>query len=159
MARYQAIIGRSEEIDIVDTALQIPAKIDTGARRSAIHAQNIELVTENGKKVLTFSILGHPCSVISRELKTEDFSKVIVRSSNGVEEERYLIRLKIKIGPKIFKAGFTLADRSKNLFPILVGLEALDGRFLVDPSRASISEEQLIKEYGPRKAKALKDVE
>src|SRR3989337_1551760 len=98
MARYQMIIGRSEEVDFVDTALNIPAKIDTGAFRSSIHAKNIKVVEKDGTKTLQFTILGHPCSAIPRELETTEFEKVNVRSSNGVEEERFAVRLKIKLG-------------------------------------------------------------
>jgi len=44
MAKYVTIIGRAEEIDIVGTALGIPAKVDTGAYRSSIHASDIKIV-------------------------------------------------------------------------------------------------------------------
>lgn len=159
MPRYQMIIGRSEEVDIVDTALSIPAKIDTGAFRSSIHAKNIKVVEKDGLNVLTFKILGHPCAAISRDLEATEFEIVNIRSSNGAEESRYAVKLKIKLGSKIYKTSFSLADRSNNLFPILIGREALKNRFMIDVSRSSVNYESMLKDFGVKRPRDEEDLE
>lgn len=148
MARHQIIIGRAELVDIVGVALGVPAKIDTGAYRSTIHATNIKEHLSNGNKQLTFIILGHPCSPVTRKLQTDRFQKINVTSSSGETSERYEVTLKVKIGPKIFSASFSLYDRSATVFPVLIGREALKRRFMVDPDKSSINRSKLVKDFG-----------
>ncbi len=148
MAKYQVIIGRGEEIDIVGVALRVPAKIDTGAFRSSIHATDVKVVTIDGKQQLSFKVLGHTCSPVPRPITTDKFEIISVRSSNGVQTDRFAVQLKVKIGPKIFLTSFSLFDRSANAFPILVGREALTGRFLVDTSRATVTKLKLSRQFG-----------
>src|ERR1700694_2783431 len=138
MSQHQIIIGHSEKVDFVGVALQVPAKIDTGAFRSAVHAQAIKEKTINGEKVLQFSLLGHPCSPVARPQQTTRFSKLQVKSSNGTSELRYEVTLKIKIASKIFNTSFTLTDRSNNVFPVLIGRKALKKRFQVDVSKGAV---------------------
>lgn len=148
MPRYQIIIGRAEQIDFVGTALSVPSKIDSGAYRSSVHAVNIKEVTKDGEKVLKFSLLGHPCAPVPRPLETTRFTKLEVKSSNGKTETRYEVTLKIKIGSKIFNTSFTLADRSNNVYPVLIGRKALKNRFMVDVSRSSVHRMELKKNFG-----------
>ncbi len=136
---HPVIIGRAELIDIVGIALELPAKIDTGAFRSSIHAQNIKLVKTEGKEWLRCNLLGHPCSPVMRPLKTDEFRSLVIKNSMGDVETRYEVKLKIKIGPKIFSTSFTLSDRANNIYPILIGRHALKKRFLVDVSQTSIN--------------------
>jgi hypothetical protein len=73
---------------------------------------------------------------------------VTVANSFGHEEDRYEVQLKVKLGPKIFKAKFTLADRSKKIYPILLGRTMLNRRFLVDTNESAVDRVQLKREYG-----------
>ena len=52
MTNFPAIIGRSEQLELVDQAIRVPAKIDTGAYRSAIHFVSAEEIEQNGARVL-----------------------------------------------------------------------------------------------------------
>ncbi len=144
---HKLIIGRSERLTFVDLHVHgVPAKVDTGAYRSAVHASNI--IEKDG--VVSFTLFGgHPvCGQMAQNLSTADFSKVVVANSFGHREERYDVQLRVKLGPKIFKAKFTLADRSKKIYPILIGRTMLNRRFLVDTNESAIDRVQLKKEYG-----------
>ena len=143
MSNYPVVVGRFEYIDIVDILGAIPSKVDTGAKRSSIHATHIRVVEKNKKSVLKFILLGHPAYDKSYELTTDSFTMIKVKSSNGHISNRYKVNLKIKIGYKIFNASFTLADRSGNVFPVLVGREALRRRFIVDPDRTGVKRSEI----------------
>lgn len=143
MSKYQTIIGRFEYLDVVDALHAIPAKIDTGAHRSSIHAKQIKEYTKDGKHMLKFTLLGHPAHTESYVITTSDFSQMVVKSSNGHEAMRYEVKLQIRLGYKNFSASFTLADRSQNVFPVLIGREALRKRFIVDPDRAGVTRSEL----------------
>lgn len=144
---HKIVIGRSGLVSFVEFSTSaVPAKVDTGAYRSAVHATNIK--EEGG--VLTFELLGnHPvCEALSFKVRTEDYSRVWVANSFGHREERYEVRLKVKIGPKVFPARFTLANRSKKVYPILIGRKILNGRFLVDTSQSTLNRVELKQKYG-----------
>ncbi|MBQ6147445.1 ATP-dependent zinc protease [Candidatus Saccharibacteria bacterium] len=133
------IIGSTELVS-VENFLNIPAKIDTGADSSAIWASNIN-VSEDG--VLSFSLFGKDSKFYTGEkLERKNFRVLIVRSSNGDEEIRYRTELSVKLGGRKIKAMFTLADRSKNYFPILIGRRTLKNKFLVDVSKRVVEKEQ-----------------
>lgn len=144
---HKVIIGRSELLTFVGSdAVNVPAKADTGAYRSAVHAENI--VEQDG--ILSFDLLGgHPvCGAMVHRIAAEEYTKVWIANSFGHREERYEVKLKVKLGPKIFHARFTLADRSKKIYPILLGRKLLNHRFLVDSSETSLDRVSLKRQYG-----------
>lgn len=145
---HKVIIGRSEVLTFVGSgAINVPAKTDTGAYRSAVHASNIAV---DGNDILSFDLLGgHPvCDAMAHRVVAEEYKKVWVANSFGEREERFEVKLKVKLGPKIFHARFTLADRSKKIYPILLGRKLLNHRFLVDSAETSLDRVTLKRQYG-----------
>jgi len=141
------VIGRSAEIKFVDFSdVLVPAKIDTGAYHSAIHATNI-YVDEN--QVLHFRILGnHPvCQEAAFDASTSDYSTVSIANSFGDRETRYEVNLHVKIGEQDFITSFTLADRSRKIYPILLGRIALKKRFLVDIDQSGVDRVELKEKF------------
>lgn len=146
---HKVIVGRAELLHFQDYQIaDVPAKVDTGAYRSAIHAGDITLI-DNGSR-LQFEILkGHPvCGALSQVITADKFKKVTIANSFGHEEERYEVWLRVKLGPRVFPASFTLADRSKKIYPILLGRKLLNGRFVVDTNETSVNRIELKKQYG-----------
>jgi hypothetical protein len=127
--------------------LGVPAKIDTGAYHSAVHATHIKLSTDG--KTLSFTLLGgHPvCDAFTADIKTKTFSKTRVTNSFGGEEMRYEVKLRVKLGPKVVTSPFTLTDRSKKVYPILIGRKMLNGRYVVDTAHSSVNRAELKKKY------------
>jgi len=146
---HKVIIGRAEELSLVDYGIsKVPAKTDTGAYRSAIHASNIKL--DPATNELSFDLLGgHPMfGSVATKMTTNDYRIVEITSSFGHEEKRYEVKLKVKLGPKVFLASFSLADRSKKIYPILLGRKMLNGRFLIDTHETSVDRIDLKQKYG-----------
>jgi glutathione synthase/RimK-type ligase-like ATP-grasp enzyme len=126
-------IGTIELVSLPNDLIQdVPAKIDTGADSSAIWASNIKI--RNGK--LSFNFFG-PGSAYYRQdpVVTSAFKTATVKNSFGHGESRYKIRLKVKVGDYTLTRWFSLADRSRNTYPILLGKNFLHGRFVVDVSQ------------------------
>ena len=117
------IIGANAFVEI-EGIKEIPAKIDTGADSSSVHAKNIS-VSKDG--VLSFELFG-------QKFERTEFKATAVRSSNGDEEIRYRVPLSLKIGDKKIRAFFTLTNREKNNFPVLIGRKTIKNRFIVDVS-------------------------
>jgi glutathione synthase/RimK-type ligase-like ATP-grasp enzyme len=130
------IIGTTEYIylpDVSDDA--IPTKVDTGADSSAIWASSIK--EEDG--VLHY-VLFAPQSAFytGKVIQTKVYSLVMVKNSFGEKEYRYRVTLSVKVANKRYKTSFTLADRSRNRFPVLLGKKFLKDRFLVDVARHNL---------------------
>jgi len=146
---HKVVIGRAEMLTFIEPSIEhVPAKTDTGAYRSAVHADKIK-ISQDGK-TLSFRLLGgHPYyGNAAMEITTDAFEKVTVENSFGQSQDRYEVRMRVKLGPKVFSARFTLADRSKKTYPILLGRKLLNGRFLVDTAETSIDRAELKRLYG-----------
>ena len=118
--------------------LGIPAlkcKVDTGARSSALHAFSVEEFYKDEKLWVRFGI--HPRQrdeehVIWCEAPVSDVRKVT--DSGGHTTERYFITTEIVMGEQCFPISMSLTNRDTMLFRMLLGREAMKGRFLVNPS-------------------------
>ena len=112
----------------------IKAKIDTGARTSALHAFHAKPFVKDGQQRIRFGVHPvqrhrHPDILCEAPLIGER----IVISSNGQHELRFVITTKLRIGAYSWTIEMTLADRDQMGFRMLLGRQALAGRFLVDP--------------------------
>lgn len=148
-----AIVGWRELVGLPDlVSARIPAKIDTGARTSSLHATEIERFDRDGQRWVRFLIdLGEGRSEpVICEVPRAD--RRIITSSNGDGHERFIIKTALTLGSHTFRAEFSLADRSDMKFPILIGRTALRRRFLVEPSRSYLQsplhERKLLKSRG-----------
>jgi len=129
------IIGKAEEISLPELQAEtVCARVDTGAKTSAIWVSKVKETSE-GLEV-TFFGPGSPFYT-GKSVLFGTYSETVVASSNGAMERRYKVRLLIEISGRRIRAGFTLADRSAQVYPILVGRNVLRGKFLVDVSLGS----------------------
>ncbi len=129
------IIGSTEYVSVAGID-HIPAKIDTGADSSSIWASDIDMSKDG---VLSFVLFSQKSPLYTGErLCTSDYVVKIIRSSHGDEQIRYRVKLPLTLGNKTFTTTFTLANRSRNNFGVLIGRRTLDGNFLVDVSKSSI---------------------
>ena len=123
------VVGRNAYVSIGGVE-KVPAKIDTGADSSSIWASDIE-VLEDG--TLKFKLFAEECPYYTGEtIESKDYKAAAVRSSNGEEQIRYRVKMPIKINGRTVISSLTLADRSRNHFPILIGRRTLTGKFAVD---------------------------
>jgi hypothetical protein len=123
-------IGRAEEIDFPELSLDnIPARIDTGARTSSVWASNV--IERKGK--LEFTLFDKGSAFFNgKRLKTGSYKSRVISSSMGEVQERYVVRLLVNLRGRKIRASFTLADRSTQVYPVLVGRNILRGKFVVD---------------------------
>lgn len=132
------VIGPSAIITIDDIE-GVPAKIDTGAGASAVWASDIAIDKDG---VLYFCLFGKSSPFYTGKVyKRTDYKVIAVRSAMGQEEIRYRVHFSVKIAGRKIKVLFSLADRSRNSFPILIGKRTLSGKFLVDVSLPDIEYE------------------
>ena len=115
----------------------IKAKLDTGARSSAIHAFDVTEIERDGRAWVRFSI--HPWQrsleeSVAVELPVHDRRRV--RSSTGHVEERYVVLMDLTLLDRTVNAEVTLTSRDQMGFRMLIGREALRQGYLIDSRRS-----------------------
>lgn len=122
------------ELNIYD----LKAKIDTGARTSALHAYNIEHYTSRtGLHKVKFQV--HPKQRNDRKIvtcKAVVVDKRTVKSSMGQRQKRVTISTILKISDEQWPIEITLTNRDNMGFRFLLGRTAIKGRFLVEPGKS-----------------------
>lgn len=127
------VLGKAEYVTFSEIGIHdVPARIDTGAKTSAIWATDIKEESDGALSFLFFD----PTSPHHRPERhvVRDWDKIVVQSTIGAAEERYRIQLLIELSGRRIRASFTLANRSKQVYPVLVGRNILSGKFIVDVS-------------------------
>lgn len=115
----------------------IKAKIDTGARTSALHAFELEPFQRDGRQWVRFSI--HPKQRNPRLIRTCEapvIDRRRVTDSGGHRQMRYVIESDITLGDETWAIELTLTSRDNMRFRLLLGRAALAGRFVIDPTLA-----------------------
>ncbi|MGF1512484.1 MAG: ATP-dependent zinc protease [Elainellaceae cyanobacterium] len=131
-------VGWRERVSLPSLGIvTIKAKVDTGAKTSALYAFDIEPFQKDDEDWVSFKV--HPYQgdrdrTISAEAPLME--NRAIRSSNGQVEQRPVIRTVVALGDQTWEIDVTLTHRSAMAFRLLLGREALQGRFLVDSGRS-----------------------
>lgn len=116
---------------------RIKAKIDTGARTSALHAFIVTPFIRDETPWVRFAIhpqQGSTDNVVECEAPVKE--QRVVRDSGGHEELRYVIDTLIRIGDDVIRAEVTLTDRDSMTFRVLLGRTALGANYVIYPDRS-----------------------
>jgi ribosomal protein S6--L-glutamate ligase len=136
--RAPFILGRREWVALPELGLHaIKAKIDTGARTSALHAQIIEPFGAAGAQRVRFVV--HPVPERPR-IEVECTARLLdrrdVTSSSGETESRFIIETLIRVGGRSWPIEIGLTNREGRQHRMLLGRRAIQTGMLVDPARS-----------------------
>jgi len=139
------VVGWREWLSLPEFGVvAIKAKIDTGARTSAIHAFSIEPFEREGESWVRFGM--HPNQ---HESETEIWcvSKILeqrnVIDSGGHTEQRYVIKTDVTLGESTWAIEATLTNRDSMLFRMLLGRTAMSsGNIIVDPALSYLARQR-----------------
>lgn len=126
------IAGAVETLYVTPIAMPFQARMDTGAETSSLDANNIRPFERDGEKWVSFDVINR------KNGEKHHFEKPVKRRTTIVrikhEEARYVVNMSIKMGDELINAEFTLAERDKFNYQVLIGRNILNGRFIIDPS-------------------------
>jgi hypothetical protein len=127
-------MGAIEYVDFPEwRIMRLRAKIDTGARTSALHVEDIR---ELGSGRVRFDVrLSRNQSDRRVTVEAPVVRRGQVRPSNGELESRVFVAVWVRIGPVEREIEIGLVDRGRMIFRMLIGRRALGAAFLIDPSR------------------------
>jgi len=141
------VVGWHERVALPDLDIGgLYAKLDTGADSSSLHATNITVLGGGTSVEFTPPLVRNQDSCDEwplggvRRVRAPIVDERIIRSSNGEEETRPVILTRIRLAGCEFEARFSLTVRTGMRFALLVGRDALAGRFLVDPGQSHVGE-------------------
>ena len=129
------VLGWREKVELPDLdCARIEAKIDSGAKSSVLGAEAIKKISLKGRPYVEFCIQRRGNAKATTSVRAPFVGKRRIRSSNGVEEDRFVIETRISLDGKSWKTELTLTDRSAMDFQLLLGRQTLGRKFLVNPS-------------------------
>jgi hypothetical protein len=130
------VLGWVENMRLLPQRMLLKAKLDPGARSSAIHAEDIEEFDKDGRRMVRFTILRQhddPDSerlVLERPLVRE--VNIKLRNAEGERDERLAVRLEFCLAGERYNTLFTLTNRDNFNYPVLLGRQFLRNKILVD---------------------------
>ena len=143
-AKSLAMIGWREMLSLPElNVARIKAKIDTGARTSALHAFHCQEVKLQDKVIIRFQI--HPLQHDSKQTvwtEAELLEYRQVRNSGGNAQIRPVILTPIQLGEYQWLIELTLTNRDVMGFRMLLGRQAVRDRFVVNPGKSFLQSSQ-----------------
>jgi len=130
------VVGWREWVALPQIGVQrIKAKLDTGARSSALHAFNVKPLRRDGKYFVQFDV--HPIQrndEIYRTCVAEAVDYRWITNSGGGREKRFVIVTGLQMGGDTWPVEVTLTDRDQMGFRMLIGRTAMERRLIIDPT-------------------------
>lgn len=135
------LIGRTDIVDFPKLNLfGIDIKVDTGAYTSSFHSHSIEVV--DGILKCQFLDPKHD-KYHEKYFLFKDFYQKNVKSSNGIIENRFIIKTEILLFNELHEIELTLTERGSMKYPVLLGRKFLSKKFIVDTAKKNISFKKL----------------
>lgn len=137
MSKNKLVIGSIENCNLPEFGIfDMQVRIDTGAKTSSLHVDNLTRCKVGGKPWVKFDL--HPNihnvdEVVQCKAPLHDIRRI--KSSNGTAEERYVIKTSFHLGELNWPIEISLTDRSDMSYLMLFGREGMGNKVLVDPSK------------------------
>jgi hypothetical protein len=151
--RSKTEIGWREFVGLPDLGIAaLRAKIDTGARTSALHAVDLEFFDHEASPQIEFHV-PLPGQPRWKRCRAPVVDHRLIKNTSGVPENRYVVETTLVLGDRHWRIEVSLADREKMEFDLLLGRTAIRNRgLLINPSRSFLAgapAERQMKDHAP----------
>ena len=133
---HLSVIGLREWVALPDLGIsQMIAKVDSGAKTSALHASNISTFGRDGQDWVRFDAhVGSRSKQKTRTCEARLIDLKRIKSSNGQLQERFVIRTPLVLGDRSWLVDFTLTCRKAMRYRMLLGCTAMqDAQLVINP--------------------------
>lgn len=149
--RAPETLGYLEWVVMQDTGIRLKSRLDTGAKTSSLHAVNVEEFEKGSERWVSFQLplgdhedqptegkLTHDEVVLEFEMPVERV--VLIKRKGASSQRRYVVNMEFCVAGSVHTTQFSLADRSKFSYPVLLGRRFMsDDNILVDSTNGFIS--------------------
>lgn len=129
------LVGSLETCDLPEFGIShLHMRVDTGAKTSSLHVDNIEEFERDGDRWIQFDIhpdIYHVDQVVRSEARIT--SRRRIKSSNATKQRRYVVETTLAMGGFSWPIELTLTDRSEMSYLMLLGRQGMKGKLIVDP--------------------------
>lgn len=152
--RAPETLGFVEWVVMQDTGVRLKARLDTGAKTSSLHSINVEEFDKGDERWVSFQLplgdhedqpsdgeISHDEVVLEFELPVERV--VLVKRKGATSQRRYVVNMDFCVAGKVHTTQFSLADRAKFSYPVLLGRRFMsDDSILVDSANGFVAVKQ-----------------
>ncbi|WP_158522967.1 ATP-dependent zinc protease family protein [Oceanococcus atlanticus] len=138
----RTVAGWVERIKLAPWGDTVKAKLDTGAKTSSINALNIERFERDGDDWVRFTLSYETAKDVRKEhtLERPVVRNILIKEHDRENDRRAVVELSFCFAGQIHSTQFSLVDRSKFIYPVLLGRRFLKSATLIDPSATFITE-------------------
>ena len=141
------ILGWVENARLIDPAIALKAKLDTGAETSSLDAEVIKKFRQDGKRWVRFRVsdrdTGEEFIIVRERVRT-----IGVVQHDGSRQTRPVVEMDLCIAGRLMRTEVSLIDRGEFIYPLLLGRSALGSFALIDPGSTFLSEPVCLAEPG-----------
>jgi len=131
------VVGLIEDVHLDGLKIDFRAKIDTGAKSSAVNAQDIEVFKKDGKDWVRFTLVNKGGERVKLMRPVYRFARI--RRSGTKVDRRPVVKLSMCLGHFHANAQFTLKDRRGMNYAMLIARRVLDNNFLVNSAKTHLT--------------------
>lgn len=141
-ADNRVLAGWVEKVVLKTGSKAVKAKLDTGAKTSSINAHDIERFERKGDEWVRFTLKYETVDDQARsvELERPVYRNIRIKEHEGENDRRAVVKLDFCFAGHWHKAQFSLVDRSKFVYPVLLGRRFLREATIIDPDATFITE-------------------
>ncbi|ADE15161.1 protein of unknown function DUF785 [Nitrosococcus halophilus Nc 4] len=142
-AKERIIMGWVERVVLIPWGVELKAKLDSGAKTSSLHAEDIERFEKDGEEWVRFIIEleGKGEEIEPLQVEQPLVRNVRIKRHRGNAKRRPVVNLKFCLNGKGYETQFSLVDRSRLNYPVLFGRRFLKDVALIDPSKTFLTNE------------------
>jgi len=148
------VLGFIEWVVMGETGIRLKARLDTGAKTSSLHAANVESFEKDNEEWVRFQLpLGdHEDQPSEGELEHDEvileferpvYRTVLIKRKGAPSQRRHVVKMEFCIAGKMHETQFSLTDRGKFAYPVLLGRRFMrDDNILTDSARSFVAEQE-----------------
>ncbi|KAB7622808.1 ATP-dependent zinc protease [Alkalilimnicola sp. S0819] len=130
----RVVLGWVEYLHVGSTGWRIKAKLDSGANTASMHAENIERFERDGAPWVRFTVDLENHGKEKRQVFERPLARdVLIKNHAGPSDRRPVVEMDFCLGGETHTAEFSLVDRSRFIYPVLLGRRFLADVALIDP--------------------------
>ena len=148
------VLGFIEWVVMGETGIRLKARLDTGAKTSSLHAVNVESFEKDNEEWVRFQLpLGdHEDQPSEGELEHDEvileferpvYRTVLIKRKGAPSQRRHVVKMEFCIAGKMHETQFSLTDRGRFTYPVLLGRRFMrDDNILTDSARSFVAEQE-----------------